>query len=432
VEDHIDARSVQILHKLGLTEDMVREHVFLPDQVKSAALRIELRQPGDAEDDPPDSPPPSGLFYRLNVEKLGRDLHKLLSGCLTGYSLQLRRYGRTLLDQQWNDARTPADGDVDWAPWVPMHVASVSKLITAMAVTKLLHSRNISPDAHISPWLPGYWQKGPGVDRITFRQLLTHTSGLVVLDQPGPSDFQFMKDQIAMGTVGKPGYRNLNFGLCRILISTMDAPYLFDLLPSGTTDRYWDLTTIRYYSRYVSENVFAPAGVTSTFEQTPDNALAYAFPASAPGKSSGDLSTMSGCVGWRLSVDDLLRVMAAFRRLNVIVDPTRAQRMLDRTFGLDVKRDTPLGRIYAKGGFWSFEGGRFVEQSNVFFLPRGMELAILANSPLCTPDTGFMGKVLTAIEDNIESTLFTIAIAASSAIVGLGLFRRARATRRRR
>jgi len=315
-----------------------------------------------------------------------------------------------------------------------MHVASVSKLITAMAMTKLLYSRNISPDAHILPWLPKYWQKGPGVDRITFRQLLTHTSGLVKVDEPGPSDFQFMKDQIAIGTVGKPGYRNMNFGLCRILISTIDAPFLFDLLP-GVTDAYWDLTTIRYYARYVSENIFAPAGVTSTFEHTVDHALAYPYPpidpagASVPGWNSGDLSTMSGCVAWHLSVDDLLKVMAAFRRRGTIVDPARAQTMLDREFGLDVKKDTALGRIYAKGGFWSFDKGRFVEQSNVFFLPKGMELVVLANSPFCKPDNGFMGKVLEAIEDNIESTLYTLAVAALSVLTAFSLFRKVRKRR---
>ena len=92
-----------------------------------------------------------------------------------------------------------------------MHLASGSKLITAMAVTKLLDSHGISPDAPIAPWLPAYWQKGPGVERIISRQLLTHTSGLVLLDekQPGPSDFQFMKDQIAIGAIGKPVYRNI-------------------------------------------------------------------------------------------------------------------------------------------------------------------------------------------------------------------------------
>ena len=86
---------------------------------------------------------------------------------------------------------------------------------------------------------------------------------------------------------------------------------MFNLIP-GATDAYWDVTTIRYYSRYVSDNVFAPAGVASTLEHPADQALAYPFPPSASGWDSGDLSTMSGCIGWHLSVDDLLRVMAAF------------------------------------------------------------------------------------------------------------------------
>jgi CubicO group peptidase (beta-lactamase class C family) len=433
VEDFAGVRSVDILHKLGLTEEMVRAHVMRPEHVEVAKLRIELRDAGDGDDDPVDPPPPSGLFYRLNVEKLSHDLHALLSACVAGYSMQLRRRGQTLFDRQWNWARRPGDGDVRWAAGVPMHVASVSKLITAMAMTKLLRSRNISPDARILPWLPKYWHKGPGVDRITFRQLLTHTSGLVLLDEPGPSDFQFMKDQIAVGAVGKPGYRNMNYGLCRILISTIDAPFLFDLLTQGVTDAYWDLTTIRYYERYVSENVFAPVGVTSTLQHTADDALAYPYPPNDPagaivfGWSSGDLSTMSAAAGWHLSVDDLLNVMAAFRRRGTIVDAARAQTMLDRQFGLDVKRDTALGRIYAKGGFWSFDKGRFVEQSNVFFLPKGMELAVLANSTYCRPDTGLMDKLLAVIEDNIELNLLTITVAASGTLAALALVRKAQA-----
>jgi hypothetical protein len=91
-----------------------------------------------------------------------------------------------------------------------------------------------------------------------------------------------------------------------------------------------------------------------------------------------------------------------------------------------------LGRIYAKGGFWSFDHGRFVEQSNAFFLPKGMELAVLANSPFCKPDTGFMDKVLAAIEDNIENRLLTMTVAAVSVVAAFALLRKARAPKRRR
>jgi CubicO group peptidase (beta-lactamase class C family) len=425
--EEFDARSIEILHKLGLTADMVRDHVIRPDHLGHAALHIQLREPGDGDDIVGDAPP-SGFLYRLDTDGLSRDLHNLLSPCVAGYAMQLRRYGRMLFDHRWHWARTPQNGGLGWGPHAQMHVSSVSKLITAIAMTKLLHSRSISPDARIAGWLPKHWVRGPGVDRITFRQLLTHTSGLVALNEPGQADYQFMKDQIAIGVVGGMGYRNINYGLCRILISTIDAPFLFDLLPN-ITDRYWDLTTIRYYHRYVQENVFDPVGVTSGLAHTVDHALAYPFPVNAPGWDSGDLSTMSGAVGWHLSVDDLLAIMAAFRRRGDIVDPARAQTMLDRGFGLDVRRDTALGRIYAKGGFWSFDNARFVEQTNVFFLPKGMELVILANSPLCSPGMGFMNQVLDAIEDNIELRLLTLAAAATAAFaVAVG---RSRAMRRR-
>ena len=104
--------------------------------------------------------------------------------------------------------------------------------------------------------------------------------------------------------------------------------------------------------------------------------------------------------------------------------------MLDRQFGIDKVKDPPLGRIYAKGGFWG--DGRCVEQSNVFFLPKGMELVILANSPFCQPGRGFMDDVLEVIEDNIESTLFTLAVTAVTVITALGLFSRTRKVRTRR
>ena len=337
-------------------------------------------------------------MYRLDIDGLSRDLHALLSPCLSGYALQLRRYGQVVMDHRRDSARAGLDGNVPWNPDVQMHVASVSKLITAMAMTKLLHRHAISIDARIARWLPTHWVRGPGVDRITFRQLLTHTSGLVALNEPGPADYQFMKDQIAIGVVGGMGYRNMNYGLCRILISTIDAPSLFALQWGGVNDKYWDLTTIHYYKRYVQENVFDPVGVTSAFPLTAAHALAYPFPVNgARGSDSGDLSAMSGAVGWRLSVDDLLAIMAAFRRLGTIVDPARAQTMLDRGVGLDWRRDTPLGRVYAKGGFWSFNKGTSVQQANAFFLPKGMELVILANSPLCHPDTAFMDQVFAAI-----------------------------------
>lgn len=114
MSDHAELNPTEVLHRLGLTEEMVRAHVMRPDHVMNATLGFDLRRPADATDDPSNPPPPSGLLYRLNTDKLRRDLHGLLSFCLAGYSMQLRRYGRVVFDDQWNWSKTPVDGEVSW------------------------------------------------------------------------------------------------------------------------------------------------------------------------------------------------------------------------------------------------------------------------------------------------------------------------------
>ena len=426
----IEAYAMNILHQLGLNEQTVQEHVFRPHHLTDTVLASEQQQAGKVFDQPGGPSASAAIFYRLNTEQLKLDLQRLLTPCTAGYSMQLRRYGKIIFDQSGGFSKMPGDAGQtgeSWTSSTPMHVASVSKLITAMALIRLLKSRNISVDGPFWPFLPKYWVRGDSIDQLTFRHLLIHKSGLVVpKDAPSASDFQVMKNSIAHGVHGIPGYLNINYGLMRILISTIDAPYLFNLYPffddGSLGDAYWDTMTIAYYSRYVTDNIFAPLGISSTFLHTAPNALAYPWPVTLPGYNSNDLSTMSGCAAWHLSVNDLLAIMGAFRRRGSIVDPFSAQAMLDNGFGLDLIdniywKDTKLGRIYTKGGFWG--DGKSVEQSDVFFLPKGYELAILANSPFCQPNAGFRDNVLDTINKNIELNMLSTTIMAVSA---LGLF----------
>jgi hypothetical protein len=54
--------------------------------------------------------------------------------------------------------------------------------------------------------------------------LMTHTSGVAYGDTSSQSDYEFMKEQVAAGTthLGQYSSQNMNFGLCRILISTIN------------------------------------------------------------------------------------------------------------------------------------------------------------------------------------------------------------------
>ena len=249
--------------------------------------------------------------------------------------------------------------------------------------------------------------EGPNVDRITFRHLLTHRSGFVT--GKSDSDFLFMKANVAAGVaaVGSSvAYENMNFGLCRILLATIAGAVAtnasFALPGFDVNDVFWDFLTIDAYVRYVQESVFAPAGVSGpTLDHPAAHALGYDFPIAAHGWNSGDLRSVAGGVAWHMSVDDLVAVMSAVRRGGTIMTAARAQAMLDDRFGIDEQQETPLGSLYWKGGYWGDTMGRR-EQSLVYFLPREMELALLTNSPVDSPERSFPEVVYNAYITNIR------------------------------
>jgi CubicO group peptidase (beta-lactamase class C family) len=232
------------------------------------------------------------------------------------------------------------------------------------------------------------------VDLITFGDLLAHTSGLSYESGSSRSDFPYMKSQIAAGTFnrGQYYYQNMNYGLCRILLATINGnipvdwtapPFLFNLFGSEFNDRLWDVITIRAYAAYVANCVFAPAGVTGpgfTHEAADALAYAYDFPVTGTGWNSGDLTSMAGGAAWHMSVNELLSVMGTFRRGGSIVTAAQAQAMLDDGFGQNPQiAQTPLGPVYHKIGTWGTDSDRW-EQGVAFFLPLNMELVVLVNS----------------------------------------------------
>ena len=66
----------------------------------------------------------------------------------------------------------PIDGETVF------HVASVTKPSVATAVMQLVVEGKICLDCPLQRYLPYFSMQGPGADRITIRQLLTHTAGM--------------------------------------------------------------------------------------------------------------------------------------------------------------------------------------------------------------------------------------------------------------
>ena len=346
---------------------------------------------------------PAGVTLGFNTDGFVAALNAALADNTAGYVMQLRQHGQPITSAQVNLAKRPSDGSESWSQTVRMHVASVSKLITAIAMTRTLAAHNLPASTKIIDYLPTYWTKGPNIDKITFAQLMTHTSGFRV----NGSDMSFptMKALIAGGVtsanLGVYSYQNTNFGICRILLPVMNGAIAAGTtFPAPTEDQTWDFITVNAYADYVAQHLYTPAGVVGPTLTHPDpDALAYTFPPGT-GWNSGDLTTESGGAGWHMSVDDLLDMMGCFRRQSTIMLPAAAQAMLDDGFGIDLIENTNLGKLYNKNGFWVSGAGQ-TEQSLAYFLPRDMELVVLANSPIGNPGRFFRDVVTNIYVDNI-------------------------------
>jgi CubicO group peptidase (beta-lactamase class C family) len=375
------------VQNVRIDQARLRAHVIRPPHIEGV-VSDDGRQEGVVQYTPPQPPargpgqigtPPTP---KLDAKAFGDQLHAALKDSVAGYAMQLRQNGAPVYTLIWNWSQTPADGSQGWTLDRRMHIASVSKLVTAMAMTKLLAAKNISPDAKIINYLPTYWQKGPGIANISFAQLLTHTSGFST--GGSATDYQTMKARVAQGVGGNGyDYENLNFGLCRILIAIINGNVSKNMLiPQPLTDPLWDGITVAAYEQYMQANVFAPAGVTgATLERPANGTLAYNFPVIQAGWNSGSLESVSGGAGWHMSVNELLAVMGTFRRGGSIMSPGNASNMLAAGFGIDLTLNTLAGPLYNKNGLWRDNQQR-TEQSLAYFLPENMELVVFANSPI--------------------------------------------------
>jgi CubicO group peptidase (beta-lactamase class C family) len=98
-------------------------------------------------------------------------------GAFPGAALAAGRHGRIVLEEGLGHAGfDPADEPVD-PDWTLYDLASLSKVVgTTSAVMLLWEDGRLDLDAPVAAYLPEF--TGDGKERVTIRQLLTHTSGL--------------------------------------------------------------------------------------------------------------------------------------------------------------------------------------------------------------------------------------------------------------
>jgi CubicO group peptidase (beta-lactamase class C family) len=308
------------------------------------------------------------------------------------------------------EARTSANAPARmFLPSTKIPVASVSKVVTAIAAIRVLAKHNVSLDSGIGGHLPSDWKLDPYVAAITFRELLSHRSGIKdygnndqsyatlknfftqsvdptkntdcqpasVVNPPDPINPKLMDPKNPK--LKKPCYSNYNFGIFRVLLPMIDG------FVDDPANRAAMLAAA--YIKIVEKNVFEPVGALGVDAKPPatgPQANAYAFSYKYPGTTSGydwgDDSSGVGAAGWYLAIDDIAKVLYSLNRNDGrILTSAQLQDMQTTPLGWDRTTDSAGYRWVEKNGGWKSGNGTTISTSIALFGP-GVFGALFMNS----------------------------------------------------
>ncbi len=153
-----------------------------------------------------------------SISKFSANIDSQLQGKVVGYVSIVG--GKTV---EYGTARTNVDPPSrKMSTEVPINVASVSKVLTTIAVLQSLARHHLTIESKIASFLPPDWIQGPNVGTITFHQLLTHSAGF----RGGDTGYEGLRQQIQAGVQladkKKAVYNNLNFAIFRVLLPYME------------------------------------------------------------------------------------------------------------------------------------------------------------------------------------------------------------------
>lgn len=352
----------------------------------------------------------------FSLDLFEQNLRQVFDANSTGWAYAIASGGVLARSGALGQARTAADPPArDQSPTRKMHVASVSKPLSAIAIQRLLAARGLTPDADIGPWLPSDWVLGPGVAGISFRQLMTHRSGFgqahdLDLTAQG-SSYANLQQMVADGLillgdrfVKGFDYDNANFGLLRVLTAR-----LLDLdlgLPVFDNADKPALAAALFLSWV--QPLYTGIGVPYTCEPAASAPTRdYPFPDSGlPGWPSPPYSLSCGGLGSFMSATELVRVLTYLRYTSDLLAPADFQRMRSQSLGLMDPADWSwpagvFGTTLMHGGDWSHSAGSL--DTCIAAFPITVEAAIVINSGLVVgsyPDGGYQCGVLQQAFDN--------------------------------
>ncbi len=297
----------------------------------------------------------------FDVTTFSDQLTKTYADSAVGWAFTIWKNGKLVTEKAGGFKITPVDRrDEKGMPFLPstrIHVASLSKTITAIAIVKLVEQKKLKWDDRVKSFLPSYWRLHPDFEETTILDLITMKSGLNgsldALSSHSDSLRKIMERGPDQEKRGKFNYQNTSYGLLRIIIGYAEG--YRELRPEADS-LVVGIVTAKLYKNYVLNNLLIPAGITSADCGITDMEPAFQYPfpyANESGELTGssDFSEYAGGFGWYLSATEAAKLMnATFVNKKILSERALAE-LFKIQFPVRIRKNTH-GEFFTSGGDW--------------------------------------------------------------------------------
>lgn len=342
--------------------------------------------------------------YAIDWDRFASLIRNALDGKAIGYSYAIGHNGALIRSGAGGFRQLAQDGGREkFTVNTQSQAASTSKTLTAVALVKALNDRGSSVDSRVAPFLPNCLKQGPGVNTLTFRELLDHTSGLSEPSGCKDDPYGCLQKMVADGRT-RPreyNYNNSGYGLMRLLVPLVATPQQangqFKLFKCEDNHGQLNSDISEMFVRYLFEKVLKPANARASYYPSGDFALVYDFdkPADKGAPPRPDFSRHAGAGYLAISALNYVKFLGALDHGDII-SKSLVKSMYSGNLGFDSPYNGVAGKYYTKnGGCPSSNCGA---QSMVY--PGGVQAYVMVNS--AAPSPGLKKVLASAFEESLK------------------------------
>lgn len=352
--------------------------------------------------------------YAVDWDRFAQEIRDRLDGSVVGYAYAIARNGAHLRSGAGGLRRLGSDGGArSFTVDTQAQTASTAKTINATAIVKALNDRGLSVDSRVGPFLPKCLKQGQSMGTLTFRHILSHTSGLPKARCNGGSPYDCLVKMLAEGRTQSfaASYNTHAYDLLRWLVplveNTSGMKAQFELLDCKNTAGVLNKKVSEKFVRYVREQVLEPAGAQASYYPSGDFSLNYDF-ADQTKKGEApriDFFERAGSGKLTMSVRNYIRFLSGLEK-GEIIPKSLVQSMkgtAGNRLGFDGSWDGAItdGYAWKNGGCPDFENkGRGCATAAMIF-PSGIVAYVATNST----NNGYSGSIQGVLARSFDAAL---------------------------